>query len=169
MAKVLAAQTRTLEFNSHNPLKKLGTEACACNSSTQNEERDGLRGLTDKPVQPKPGAADPSGRHSLKNQSRYFLTNNARGWPLPSTHTHHVLISLTLPREAHRPRSESSCSSPDALPRRLQVPFPAGKDHAKQKPKRPLQRGVDLIHSRPVCSICKENSVRKQATQDSKS
>lgn len=105
MAKVLAAQTRTLEFNSHNPLKKLGTEACACNSSTQNEERDGLLGLKDKPVQPKPGAADPSGRHSLKNQSRYFLTNNARGWPLPSTHTHHVLISLTLPREAHRPRS----------------------------------------------------------------
>lgn len=79
MANVLAAQTRTLEFNSHNPLKQLGTEACACNSSTQNAETDGLLGLTDKPVQPKPGASGPSGRHSLKNQGIEFLTNDARG------------------------------------------------------------------------------------------
>ena len=79
MAKVLAAQTRTLELNSHKPLKQPGTEACACNSSTQNAETDGLLGFTDKPVQPKTGAADASGRHSLKNQGIEFLTKDARG------------------------------------------------------------------------------------------
>ena len=74
MAKVLAAQTPTLEFNSHNPLKQLGTEACACHSSTQNAETDGLLGLTDKLVQPKTGAAGPR-EETQSQKSRYRVPN----------------------------------------------------------------------------------------------